>query len=305
MRSLLIGGNGLLGYELLGQLAALGEVVATTSSGRLADGGACETLDLRGTADLRAMVAASAAEIVINAAAYTDVDRAESERDTAFAVNATAPGVIAEACALQGVPLVHFSTDYVFPGTGVRPLLEDDPTEPCNAYGASKLAGEQAVRASGARCKIFRLCWLYGTRRKNFLLTALRLATEHDELRVVADQVGCPTPAAWIAKAVVRAVTTRPELSGTWHLAASGSTTWRAFAEATVEEGHRLGLLARRPAVRAITTAEYPTLAVRPAYTVFDCGRMEQDFGVRLPEWRSGVIEVVREIPRSKSARVS
>lgn len=296
MRSLLIGADGQVGHELLGRLSALGEVVATTLSGRLADGAACEAVDLCDPAALRAAVSGSGADIVFNAAAYTAVDRAESDRETAFAVNATAPGIMAEEAARLGVPLVHFSTDYVFPGTGHRPLREDDPVGPDSVYGASKLAGEQAVRAAGGAHAIFRLCWVYGSRGQNFLLTMLRLAAERSELRVVADQVGCPTPAAWIAEAVVRAVSERPGLSGTWHLAASGHTSWHGFAEAIVAGAADIGLIRSRPMVTPITTADYPTPARRPAYSVLDCSRLEADFGIRLPDWRLGVGEVLRAL---------
>jgi dTDP-4-dehydrorhamnose reductase len=253
-------------------------------------------LDVTDVAAIRDVVADARPEIVFNAAAYTAVDQAESSRDLAFAINATAPRVIAEACAAADVPMVHFSTDYVFAGTGQRPILEDDPTWPLSVYGASKLAGEEAVSTSGARYKTFRLCWVYGPRGENFLLTMLRLASERDELRVVADQFGSPTPASWIADAVVKAVTARPEVTGTFNLAASGSTSWHGFASAIVEEGVRARLLQRAPVVRAIATADYPTPATRPAYSVLHCGRLQRTFGIRLPDWRSGVGQVVGQV---------
>ena len=296
MRSLLIGADGQVGHELLGRFESQGEVLATTRSGQLADGRECLALDLCNAEALRAAVAKASADLVVNAAAYTAVDRAEKEKDEAFAVNATAPDVLAKACARFGVPLVHFSTDYVFPGTSSRPLAESDPVGPVSVYGASKLAGEQAIRASGGRHKIFRLCWVYGPRGHNFLRTMLRLAAERDELRVVADQFGCPTPSAWIAEAVVRAVSRRPELRGTWHLSASGSTSWHGFAEAIFVEGLRSGILDRGPLLSAISTADYPTTARRPAYSVLDNSLFKRDFGIGLPDWRHGVEEVVTAI---------
>jgi dTDP-4-dehydrorhamnose reductase len=299
MRSLLIGADGQVGHELLGRLPRMGEVMATTRTGRLADGRACDALDLQDPDALRATVSGAGAQIVWNAAAYTAVDRAESDREVAFAVNATAPGVLAEECTRLGIPLVHFSTDYVFPGTGLRPLCEDDPVGPASVYGASKLAGEEAIRTAGNPHKIFRLCWVYGSRGTNFLLTMMRLAAGKDELRVVSDQFGCPTPAAWIAEAVIGAVRQQPRLSGTWHLAASGQTSWHGFAEAIVSDAFEGGLLARRPVVTPISTADYPTSAQRPRMSVLDCSKLEREFGIRLPDWRSGVAAVVSALRRS------
>ena len=293
MRSLLIGADGQVGRALLGRLAAHGEVVATTRSGRLPDGSACLALDVCDPAAIRAAVGGSAADLVVNAAAYTAVDLAEQQAELAFAVNAAAPEVLARACAQRSVQFVHLSTDYVFPGTGSRPLQEDDPVGPLSVYGASKLAGEHAVRAAGGRCKIFRLSWVYSPHCKNFLLTVLRLAATRPELRMVADQCGAPTPAAWVAEAIVRAVVTQPERSGTWHLASSGQTSWHGFAQQIVDEALRVGILARPISVCAIRTADYPVAAVRPAYSVLDGARFEQDFGFRLPDWTVGVPEVV------------
>lgn len=298
MRALLIGADGQLGHELLQRLD---DCIPTTVSGQLADGRLCFKLDLTDTAAVRSLVADSGAQVVYNAAAYTAVDQAESERDLAFAINATAPGVIAHACAAAGIPVVHFSTDYVFPGNGRRPIFEDDPTGPLSVYGASKLAGEEAVRTSGVQYKTFRLCWVYGPRGKNFLLTILRLAADREELRVVADQFGCPTPAAWIADAVVRVVAEKPEVTGTFHLAASGSASWHGFATAIVEEGIRAGVLQKAPTVNAISTIQFPTLAMRPAYSVLQCGRIRRKFGIKLPDWRQGVEEVVATVSAARS----
>lgn len=299
MRSLLIGADGQLGYELLQRLD---DCIPTTRSGQLADGRSCLKLDLTDPSDVRSIVMDCGVHVVYNAAAFTAVDQAESEPDLAFAINATAPGLIARACTTVGVPMVHFSTDYVFPGNGKHPILEDDPTWPLSVYGASKLAGEEAMRTSGVCYKIFRLCWLYGPRGKNFLLTMLRLAAERDELLVVADQFGCPTPAAWIADAVVRAVADKPELTGTFHLAASGSTSWHGFAVAIVEEGVRAGVLQKAPVVNSISTAEYPTPALRPGYSVLHCGRVRRKFAIELPDWRQGVKEVIATVSAASSS---
>lgn len=289
MRILLLGGNGQVGFELQRSLAPLGEVVATTRSGQLPDGRPCEVADLSDPASLPALVAEVAPDLVVNAGAYTAVDRAEDEPELAFRVNAEAPAALAGACARAGIPIVHFSTDYVFDGQGSRPYREDDATAPLGVYGASKWAGEQAVRDSGAAHKIFRLCWVYGPRGGNFLLTMLRLARERELLRVVADQRGTPTPAPWIADATAQALRAGPEASGTWHLAAGGQASWFEFASEIVTQAAAIGVIARAPQVEAITTADFPTRARRPAWSVLDTSALARDFGIRLPDWRNGV----------------
>ncbi|KAG1251339.1 hypothetical protein G6F57_018852 [Rhizopus arrhizus] len=189
MKLLVLGGNGQVGQELLRALAPLGKVVATTRSGILPDGSACETADFGHPDSLPALLDRLQPSIVVNAAAYTAVDRAEQDADAAFSANALAPGVIARWCALQGVPFVHYSTDYVFDGHGTQPYREDEPTAPLGVYGASKRDGELAVRAAGGRHLIFRTAWVYASHGANFLRTMLRVGTERDTLRVVADQV--------------------------------------------------------------------------------------------------------------------
>jgi dTDP-4-dehydrorhamnose reductase len=298
VKILLFGGNGQVGFELLRSLAPLGEVVATTRSGTLPDGRACEVADLSDPARLPALVAKIAPDLVVNAGAYTAVDRAEDEPELAFRVNAEAPAALAGACARAGIPVVHFSTDYVFDGSGIRPYREDDATGPLGVYGESKWAGEQAVRDSGAAHKIFRLCWVYGPRGGNFLLTMLRLARERETLRVVADQRGTPTPAAWIAEATAQALLARPEASGTWHLAAGGQASWFEFASEIVTRAAAMGLIARAPRVEAITTADFPTRARRPAWSVLDTSALAADFGIRLPDWREGVARCLESLPR-------
>jgi dTDP-4-dehydrorhamnose reductase len=296
MRILLVGGNGQVGFELLRSLAPLGDVVATTRSGQLPDGRACETADLAAPDTLPALVARVAPDLVVNAGAYTAVDRAEDEPELAIRVNAESPGALARACAEAGIPIVHFSTDYVFDGSGTRPYREDDAAAPLGAYGASKWAGEQAVRASGAAHKIFRLCWVYGPRGGNFLLTMLRLAREREVLRVVADQQGTPTPAAWIADATAEALRRRPEASGTWHLAAGGQASWFEFASEIVGRAAAMGLIEKAPRVEPITTAEFPTRARRPARSVLDTSRLAADFGLRLAPWQDGVAECLERL---------
>ncbi len=293
MRILLPGANGQVGHELRRALAPLGEVVCTTRSGTLADGTRCETADFDDPSSLPALVERIAPDIVVNAAAYTAVDRAESERDAAFRANAQAPGELARACARRDALLVHYSTDYVFDGTATRPYREDAPTSPLGVYGASKLAGEEAIRSSGARHMIFRTAWVYAAHGSNFLRTMLRLAREREELRVVADQFGSPTPAPLIADVTAAILAQSPRASGTWHLTATGETSWHGFASAIVDRAHGLGLLARRPAVTAIATDEYPTPARRPARSCLDCARLQQDFGVRLPDWRAALDAVL------------
>lgn len=295
MRILLVGANGQVGHELRRSLAALGDVIATTRSGTLPDGATCEAADLAAPDTLPALVARVAPDLVVNAGAYTAVDQAEKEPELAHRVNAEAPGALARACADAGIGLVHFSTDYVFDGSGTRPYREDDAPAPLGAYGASKLAGEEAVRASGAAHKIFRLCWVYGPRGRNFLLTMLRLAGERDVLRVVADQHGTPTPAHWIADATAEAIARAPDRTGTWHLAASGRTTWHGFASAIVERATATGLIAQAPRVEAITTAEFPTPARRPAVSVLDTRKL-LEFDIALPHWETGLDETLSRL---------
>ena len=296
MRLLLLGANGQVGHELRRALAPLGQLVCTTRTGALGDGSACEIADFDDPASLPALVARVAPDVVVNAAAYTAVDRAESEREAAFRANAEAPGALAGACAARGALLVHYSTDYVFDGSAQRPWREDDPTAPLGVYGASKLAGEEAVRGSGARHMIFRTAWVYGAHGHNFMRTMLRLGADRDELRVVADQVGTPTPARLIAQATVQALRARPDASGLWHLTAAGSTSWHGFAEAIFAGAQARGLLAKAPRVLPITTSEYPTPAHRPAYSCLDTGRMREDFGITLPDWGAALPGVLDEV---------
>ncbi|MGN7837801.1 dTDP-4-dehydrorhamnose reductase [Stenotrophomonas sp. 22385] len=293
---LVFGGNGQLGRELVRALSPLGNVVATTRSGRLVDGTACETADFGQPDTLADVLDRVRPDFVVNAAAYTAVDRAEDETVVAWRVNAEAPGAIARWCATAGVPLVHYSTDYVFNGQSSRPYREDDATAPLGVYGQSKLAGEDAVRAAGGRHMIFRTAWVYASHSANFLRTMLRVGAERDVLRVVADQVGTPTPAALIADVTAQVLQHPGALSGTWHLTAEGETSWHGFAEAIFAEAVAAGKLARAPTVEAITTAEYPTPAKRPAYSHLDVSKIQSDFGIVLPSWQDGLKRVIAEI---------
>ena len=295
-RILLLGANGQLGTELRRSLVPLGEIVAATLSGRI-DDAECEAADFADPQSLQPLVERVAPDIVVNAAAHTAVDRAEQERDLAFAINAEAPDVLARACAARGARLVHYSTDYVFDGGGTRPYREDDPTSPLGVYGHSKRAGELAVLGGSARHLLFRTAWVYAAHSHNFLRTMLRVGAERDELRVVADQVGTPTPAALIADVTAHALQGDPERSGVWHLTPTGQTSWHGFAEAIFEGAVARGLLARRPKVEAITTADFPTPATRPAYSVLDCTALQRDFGIQLPDWREGLAQTLDQLP--------
>lgn len=293
MKILLLGANGQVGIECRRALAPLGELITSTRGGE--DG---VVADLSQPNALRELILAIAPDVVVNAAAYTAVDKAEADRDSAFVINSEAPDVIAQACAESGAYLIHYSTDYVFDGQGSAPYQPDDPTAPLGVYGESKLAGEEAIRQSGCEYAILRTAWVYAARGKNFLLTMLRLANDRDELRVVGDQIGTPTPAALIADvtAFIAAAQGRP--SGTWHLTPHGQTSWHGFAEAIVNGAHARGLLAKRPVVTSITTDEFPTPARRPAWSVLDSTSLERDWGLALPDWQTGLQGVLDEIKR-------
>jgi dTDP-4-dehydrorhamnose reductase len=300
MKILLFGGNGQVGTELRRSLPPLGELVVATRNGRLPDGSRCEIADFDIPDALGGVIARVAPDVVVNAAAHTAVDRAETEPDAAYRANAEAPRRIAEACAERGALLLHYSTDYVFDGRGKRPYREDDPTAPLGVYGASKLAGEQAIRHSGARHLILRTAWVYAAHGSNFLRTMLRLAAERDELRVVADQFGSPTSAALIADVSTKILQRTPSESATRHLTASGYTSWYGFAEAIVDGAHARGLIARRPRIIPITTADYPTPAARPACSVLDTSALQRDFDLRLPAWQDALGLVLGSIVQDR-----
>lgn len=296
MKLLLLGGNGQVGRELRRSLAPLGELVVATRGGAEADVGA----DFEAPSSLLDVIRTVMPDVVVNAAAYTAVDRAESEPDVAFRINAEAPASIARACVEVGSLLLHYSTDYVFDGRATQPYREVDATVPLGVYGASKLAGEQAIHASGARHALLRTAWVYAAHSANFLRTMLRLGAERDELRVVADQVGAPTPAAWIADATAAMLQHGIQESGTWHLTQGGETSWHGFANAIMDDALALGLLSRRPVVVPITTADYPTPAQRPAYSVLDTTRLRRDFGITPPDWRDGLHATLAELSAAR-----
>lgn len=296
MTVLVFGGNGQVGQELLRALKGVESVVATTRSGNLPDGSACEVADFNQPDSLVALLDRVRPITVINAAAYTAVDRAEQEPEAAQRANAVAPGVIARWCAVHGAPMVHYSTDYVFSGEGKAPYREDEATAPLGVYGSSKRDGEEAVRAAGGRHLIFRTAWVYASHGGNFLRTMLRVGAERDALRVVADQVGTPTTAALIADVTLKALQHPGQLSGTWHLTASGQTSWHGFAEAIFSEAVAAGVLAKAPRVEAISSVEYPTPAKRPSWSVLDNRKLQQDFGIVLPPWEEGLRRVIGEL---------
>ena len=290
MRILLTGVNGQVGWELQRTLAPLGEVVAADRS----------VLDLADTASIRRSVAAIAPDLIVNPAAYTAVDKAESESELAQAINAVAPGELA-AC---GIPLVHFSTDYVFDGRKAGAYTEDDMPNPLGVYGASKLAGEQAVLHSGAPHLILRTSWVYGLRGRNFLLTMQRLARERDTLAVVDDQFGAPTWSRLIAEATALVIARwldRPDqtaTSGIYHLSCGGHTSWHGFTTAILAQ--LAGTDTKLARLTAIPTSGYPTPAARPANSQLDCDKLAARFGVRLPDWETALALCLEQnIPQS------
>ena len=254
-------------------------------------------VDLAKSKTLAAALARHAPATVINAGAYTAVDAAEAERDEAFAINAAGAGHLARACARAGVPIVHISSDYVFDGTATRPWQEDDDITPLSAYGASKAEGEAQVRAAGRRHVILRTSWIYSEAGRNFLTTMLRLGRERPELAVIDDQVGAPTYAADVAAAIARiveAAETRDDNWGTFHFANAGSTTWFGFATEIFARAEALGW--HVPKLKPITTAEYPTPARRPAYSVLDTAKIAHVFGIAPPDWREALTRCMARV---------
>ena len=249
---------------------------------------------------IEAVFRASAPDLVVNAAAYTAVDAAESNVEAAYRANRDGPAELARLCGAAGIPLIHVSTDYVFDGAKPEPYIETDPVGPQGVYGASKLAGEQAVLAAGCNSVILRTAWVYAAAGKNFVRTMLTVGKTRDRLTVVADQQGCPTAAADLAAAILGIVRRldqtgwRADYQGIFHAAGTGETTWHGFAVAIFQEAARHG--ARVPEVAAITTAEYPTPAKRPANSRLDCGKLRTVFGVSLPPWRGTLARTVDDI---------
>lgn len=261
-------------------------------------------LDLTNTNEIRRAIQSIQPDLIINPAAYTAVDKAETEPELAYAINATAPKILAEEAARVGARLIHFSTDYVYNGAKSSSYSEDDATEPLSVYGKSKLAGENAIRSVGLPHLIFRTSWVYGAYGKNFLKTILRLAAERDELKIVADQVGAPTSASAIANAVLEVVSRwQTETTGTYHLVNAGQTSWHGFARAIVEEYAQLQAIRGWPSlkvspenIQAITTKEFPTPAVRPANSCLDCAKLARDFSVQLPDWHDSLVSELQAL---------
>ncbi|HMV62789.1 MAG TPA: dTDP-4-dehydrorhamnose reductase [Zoogloea sp.] len=296
MKILLLGKNGQVGWELQRSLAPLGDLVALDRHG---DGGWIG--DLADPDGLAATVRAVAPDLIVNAAAHTAVDKAESEPDLAFTINALAPGALARAAATCGALLVHYSTDYVFDGRGTAPWAEGAPTGPLSVYGRTKLEGETLIRDSGCRHLIFRTSWVYAARGGNFARTMLRLAVERDALSVVDDQHGAPTGAELLADVTAHAARmtfARPELAGTYHLAAAGETTWHGYARHVVEFARARGVPIRvaPDAIRPVPTSAFPTPAQRPANSRLDTRKLRDAFGLVLPDWQQGVERMLTEI---------
>ena len=294
MKILLLGKNGQVGWELQRALAPVGTVVALDRGG--ADGLHGDLEDLDG---IDRTVRSLAPDVIVNAAAYTAVDKAETDVERAQRINAEAPGVLARAAAGVGALLVHYSTDYVFDGSGDTPWRENAPTAPLSVYGRSKLAGEEAIRAAGCRHLILRTSWVYAARGGNFARTMLRLAAERERLTVIADQLGAPTGAELIADVsahALRAEHADRSLGGTYHLAAGGETSWHGYASFVIEQARKLGATLKAGEIAPIGTRDYPTAAARPLNSRLDTSRLRERFGLALPDWRDGVARMLREI---------
>ena len=295
MKILLFGKDGQVGWELQRALAPLGELVAVDFDSTELHG------DFSRPEALAATVQAVRPTVIVNAAAHTAVDKAESEPDFARALNAIAPGVIAREAAAVGATLVHYSTDYVFDGSGSTPRAEDAAPNPLSVYGRTKLEGEQLVQQSGCRHLILRTSWVYAARGGNFAKTMLRLAGEREQLKVIDDQVGAPTGAdllADITAHALRSMSQRSELSGLYHLVAGGETSWHGYARFVIEWARARGHAIKVPAdqVLPIPTSAYPTPAARPLNSRLDTAKFQRDFGLKLPDWQAGVQRMLREV---------
>jgi len=291
MRILLFGSSGQVGWELQRSLATLGELVALGS----------DRADFAQPESLAGTVRTLQPDVIVNAAAHTAVDKAESEPARAHAINAEAPGVLAREAATLGAWLVHYSTDYVFDGSGVRPWVEDDATGPLSVYGRSKLEGEVRVRASGCRHLILRTSWVYSARGGNFARTMLRLAAERDRLQVIDDQVGAPTGADLLADVTAHTVRTAlhsPEVAGTYHATAAGETSWHGYARLVVEWARAEGraIKVAPESIVAVPTSAYPTPARRPLNSRLSTQRLQRTFGLTMPPWQAGVLRMLAEL---------
>ncbi|WP_166829618.1 dTDP-4-dehydrorhamnose reductase [Thalassoroseus pseudoceratinae] len=296
-RILLIGANGQVGWELAQTLSTLGDVTATTRTGFSLVVAECRPLDLTDANAIRACVNDVQPQLIVNAAAYTAVDRAESDTEMANWINADAVAVIAEAAKKIGAGVVHYSTDYVFNGAGDQPFCEDAPTGPLGAYGASKLAGEEALRSVGVDHLLLRVSWVYGVHGNNFVKTMLRLGLERPELSIVADQIGAPTSARAIAEATGQVLAQANgdfasflnRVGGTYHFACDGTTSWHEFASEIFELANNADVPLSIRNVKAIPTADYPTPATRPLNSRLDCSKLTETFGIVGPSWQSAL----------------
>ena len=284
---LIIGKIGQVGWELRRTLAPLGRIVSVDFP----------EIDLTKGESIVKWVRETKPQVIVNAAAYTAVDKAEGDYEKCHQINGLAPGVLAEEAKKLSAWLVHYSTDYIFDGTKGAPYVEEDLPNPLSAYGRTKLAGDDAVSQAAGRHLIFRLCWVYGARGQNFMLTMMRLARERETLRVVRDQFGCPTWSRLIAETTslaLKQVLAAPDpaaFTGLYHLASSGQTNWRDFAEAIVRLMPGDGKKCKQ--IEAITTAEYPVAAKRPAYSVLSCQKLQRTFALQLPNWEDSLKQVL------------
>jgi dTDP-4-dehydrorhamnose reductase len=298
MKILLLGKNGQVGWELQRSLSVLGDVVACDF-----DSPGEWRADFSDPESLVPLIRRLRPDAIVNSAAHTAVDKAETEPDLARSINATAPGVIAREAAALGASLVHYSTDYVFDGSGVQPRDEGAPTHPLSVYGRTKLEGEELIRASGCRHLILRTSWVYAARGGNFARTMLRLAAERDELKVIADQIGAPTGADLLADVtalILHWLQMRPELGGTYHCVAAGQTSWHDYARHVVDwaRAHGQPIKVAAEAVRPIPTSGYPTPAQRPLNSRLDTFKLRHAFGLHLPPWQQGVERMLMETLR-------
>jgi dTDP-4-dehydrorhamnose reductase len=295
MKILLFGKGGQVGWELQRSLAPLGELVALGAGSRDLCG---DFTNLDGIAQT---VRSIAPDIIVNAAAYTAVDKAENESELSYTINALAPGILAQEAKRSGAWLVHYSTDYVYDGSGDQAWTETDPTGPLSVYGKTKLEGEEAIRASGCQHVIFRTSWVYAARGGNFAKTMLRLAAERDSLNVINDQIGAPTGAELLADVtahVIRAARQRPDVSGLYNLASDGETSWHGYARFVIEFARQAGVAIKvaPEAIQPVPTSAFPLPAPRPKNSRLDTRKLQNTFGLKLPHWQSGVTRTLTEI---------